>query len=353
VIEHAFGRSSPFSIGIEEEIFVVDPGTLQPVPAPASLFAGDRLKPELFASVVEVTTGVCESVEQAAGELRDLRADLRRRADAEGLAVAAAGTWPTAISEEQEITPDPGYLAFVEYAGSSARRQYCAGLHVHVGVASPEACMAALEAVLPWLPLVLAVSANSPYAAGRETGLASARAEILALLPRSAAPPVFASYVDWERFAERLVELGLADAVTRIWWDVRPHPRWGTLELRMPDQPTAVGDTVALAALFQALVASADGRRPDAADRGIYAQNRWAALRFGREAELVHPDTGRLARADELVDELVERLGPVAECLGTKDLLAPLGEVDRAAAQLELGRRRGLRAVCEQLVALT
>src|SRR5919202_1946747 len=145
--------------------------------------------------------------------------------------------------------------------------------------------MAALEAALPWLPLVLALSANSPYAAGRETGLASARAEILALLPRSGAPPAFGAYAEWERFAERLVELGLADAVTRIWWDVRPHPRWGTLELRMPDQPTAVGDTVALAALFQALVASADGRGPDAADRGIYAKNCWAAIRFGREAE--------------------------------------------------------------------
>jgi glutamate---cysteine ligase / carboxylate-amine ligase len=352
VIEHRFGQSSPFSVGVEEELFVVDPRTMHPVAAPQSLFEGEQLKRELFASVVEVTTGVCASVPDAADELRRLRANLRARAEAEGLAVAAGGTWPTAVSEEQEITPDPGYLRFVEYAGSSAKRQYCAGLHVHVGVAGPDECIAALERVLPWLPVLLAVSANSPYAAGRETGLASTRAEILALLPRSAAPPVFARYADWERFAERLVELGLADAITRIWWDVRPHPRWGTLELRMPDQPSGLEATVAFAALFQALVASGFGERPEAADRGVYAQNRWAALRFGRAAQLIHPENGRLDTVPDLLAELVERVAPAADELGSRGLVAPLATLDGAEAQLELGRRDGLRAVCERLVAL-
>ena len=211
--------------------------------------------------------------------------------------------------------------------------------------------MRTLEAVLPWLPAVLAVSANSPYVAGEETGLASTRAEILALLPRSAAPPVFGSYGEWEGFAEGLVELGLADEWTRIWWDVRPHPRFGTLEVRMPDQPTRVEVTVALAALLQALVANAKPGPP--ADRGLYAQNRWAALRFGRGARLVHPSERRIVEAHELVSELVATLRPATHRLGTTALLAPLEGLAQADEQLAFGRRAGIRALCERLVALT
>ena len=351
MIPHAFGRSGEWTVGIEEELFVVDAASLAPAPVPPDAVDGRRLKRELFAAVVELNTGICASVEQAAGELADLRTEAMRRVARAGLAIAASATWPIALAEEQEITPDDGYLRFVEYAGSSARRQFCSGIHVHVGVASPEACLAKLEAVLPWLPVVLAVSANSPYLDGRETGLASARAELLGLLPRSAAPPVFGSYAEWERFAERLVELGLADEWTRIWWDARPHPRFGTLELRIPDQATRLAATVALAALLQALVAAAEPGPP--ADRGLYAQNRWAALRFGRSAELVHPSGARVVAAPELLAELVERLRPVTDRLGTTSLLAPLDSLAQAADQLDLGRREGLRAVCERLLALT
>ena len=268
-----------------------------------------------------------------------------------GFAVAACATWPTARPEEQEITSDEGYLRFVEYAGPTARRQLCSGLHVHVGVASPEACMTALEAVLPWLPLVLALSANSPYVASEETGLASTRAEILSLLPRAGAPPVFESYEAWASFAETLVRLELADQITRIWWDVRPHPHFGTLELRMPDQPTRLEVTVAFAALLQALVAGAPPG--PAAHRGFYAQNRWAALRFGRDARLVHPDGGRLCTVEELFDELTARLAPTFDELGTAALVEPLRSLDQAGAQLELGRRDGLEALCRSLVDLT
>jgi carboxylate-amine ligase len=242
-------------------------------------------------------------------------------------------------------------LSFVEYAGPSARRQYVCGLHVHVGVASPEACMHALEGVLPWLPVVLALSANSPYLAGAETGMASARAETLALLPRSGAPPVFASYEKWEQFAERLLELGLADAYTRIWWDVRPHPRFGTLEVRMPDQPTRLDATIAIASLIQALVASAEAGGP--ADRGIYAQNRWAAARFGHAAELIHPEGRRLADVGELLRELRERLAPAADDLGGDTFLGRLEGLAQADDQLALGRAQGLRALCESLVSAT
>jgi glutamate---cysteine ligase / carboxylate-amine ligase len=343
VIPHAFGRSEPWSVGIEEELFVLDAGTLAPAPFPREELDGARLKAELFAAVVELNTGIAASVGEAVAELAELRAEAKRRAGRAGLVLAAAGTWPTAVSEEQPITEDQGYRRFFEHAGASARRQYCSGLHVHVGVASPEACIAALEAVLPWLPLLLAVSANSPYAAGRETGLVSTRAEILALLPRSGAPPIFASYADWEAFAERLLTLGLADDYTRIWWDVRPHPRYGTLEIRMPDQPTRLEGTAALAGLAHALVVSLE--RNGAADRGAYAENRWAAFRFGRDANLIHPDGNRLATVAELLDELAATLGP--------ELVDPVRSLDQAGAQLALGREEGLDALCRRLVELT
>jgi carboxylate-amine ligase len=351
VIEQRFGESAPWSLGVEEELFVLDAETLEPALWPPELFDGTRLKAELFATVVELTTGVCDTAEQAAGELEELRADARRRAVSSRLVVGAAGTWPTAVSEQQPITDDPGYRAFVERTGSPARRQYCSGLHLHIGVPSAEGCMAALESVLPWLPVLLAVSANSPYVAGRETGLASTRAEILALLPRAGAPPVFSSYAEWERYAERLVELGLADRWTRIWWDVRPHPDYGTLEIRMPDQPTRLEATVAFAALVQALVASAKKGR--CADRGLYAENRWTAARFGRDAELLHPDGSRLVSVPDLLAELLERVAPAARRLGSEGLLAPLENLAQADEQLAVGREEGLSALGKRLVALT
>jgi glutamate---cysteine ligase / carboxylate-amine ligase len=351
VIEHAFGQSPASSLGIEEELFVVDASTYEPAPFPADGFDGVHVKPELFTTVVELATRICLSPADAAHELASLRRRAQEVAGGVGLAVAGSGTWPLARSSEQPVTPDDGYRRFVDYAGPTARRQYCSGLHVHVGVESPERCFAALEAVLPWLPVLLAVSASSPYLDGRETGMASMRAELLGLLPRSGAPPVFGSYAAWERFAERLLALGIIDSYRRLWWDVRPHPLFGTLEVRIADQPTRVEATAAFAALVQALVTAA----PDgpAADRGLYAQNRWAASRFGRAAQLVHPDGSRLASAGDLLAELLELVRPTAERLGTMVLLAPLETLDQAEEQLAVGRSDGLEALCRRLVALT
>jgi carboxylate-amine ligase len=302
---------------------------------------------ELLASMVELATDVCAGPVEALAALRELRAAADEGAKGSGLGIAAAGTHPFSLPHAQDIAPDPRYREFVEYAGISARRQAVCGLHVHVGMPGPEECMRALEGVLPWLPLVLALSANSPFLAGEETGLASARAEVLALLPRAAAPPVFASYRDWEAFVERFVRLGLADGYTRFWWDIRPHPHFGTLEIRSPDQPTAVELTAAFAALLQALcVTVLDGEPPPPANRGDYAQNRWAALRFGPRAELIHPSGERLVSVQELTYELLALVEPAVRELGTVELLRTLDprtcEGDR---QLEVGRDRGLEAV--------
>jgi carboxylate-amine ligase len=167
----------------------------------------------------------------------------------------------------------------------------------------PEESYRTLETILPWMPLVLALSANSPYLAGRSTGLASNRAEILAQLPRSGAPPDFGSYAAWEAWIERFIETGLASDYTQFWWDVRPHPRFGTIEIRMPDQPTALEVSGALIRLVRDLCGWAlEHPAAGSADRGIYQQNRWAAGRFGPEAKLIHD--GRLLAVSELVEEL-------------------------------------------------
>src|SRR5580765_7742144 len=305
------------------------------------------LKMELLASMVELATDVCATPQEALDALWQLRAAADEGAQAAGLRIAAAGTHPFSLPQTQDIAPDPRYREFVEYAGITARRQAVCGLHVHVSMPGPEECMRALEGVLPWLPLVLALSANSPYLAGEETGLASARAEVLALLPRAAAPPVFGSYAEWEAFVERFVRIGLADGYTRFWWDIRPHPRFGTLEVRAPDQPTAVENTAAFAALLQALcVTVLEGPPPAPANRGDYAQNRWAALRFGPRAELIHPDGERLVGVEELTHELLALIEPAVRVLGSARALEVLDprtcEGDR---QLEVGREHGLQAV--------
>lgn len=352
MLAHRFGRSPAFSVGLEEELFVVDSETLAPAPVPAGVLDGKRFKAELFTTMLELNTGICGDVGEAVGELGELRREARRRLRAHGLDLAAVGTWPTAVPEEQPVTAKGPLRRFAEYAGPSARRQHCCGLHVHVGVGSPAECMGRLEAVLPWLPLVLSLSANSPYVAGAETGLASTRAELLGLLPRSGAPPAFESYHAFARFAESLVELGLADDLMRLWWDVRPHPRLGTLEVRMPDQPTRLAVTAALAALAQALVAWAE---PDArpADRGVYAQNRWAACRFGPTAGLVHPDGGHVCEPAALLADLLARVEPDARRLRCADLLTGVDGLDQAGEQLAAGRADGLGSLNGRLVELT
>jgi carboxylate-amine ligase len=362
VIEQHFGESAAWSLGVEEEVMILDAETLALTPGVEALvgWAEGRVLPgvvkmELLASMVELATDVCASAEDAFTALADLRRGAAEAAGAHGLVIAAAGTHAFSIPTAQQIAPDPRYLEFVEYAGISARRQAVCGLHVHVGMPGPEECMAALEGVLPWLPVVLALSANSPFLGGDETGLASSRAEVLAELPRAAAPPVFDTYGAWEAFVERFVRLGLADGYTRFWWDIRPHPRFGTLEIRAPDQPTAVELTAAFAALLQALCATVlAGSPPAAAQRGDYAQNRWAALRFGPRAELIHPDGERLLPASEIAAELLELVAPAARKLGSERLLEAIDptrcEGDR---QLEVARAASLEAVCADVAERT
>ena len=331
---------------------LVDAETFELVPASAEVIeeAGQveygQIKNELFASVVELATDPCETVDDAGEALRGLRTAADAAARRLGLRLAAAGTHAQAIPDRQEIADDPRYREFVHYAGVSAKRQGVNGLHVHVEMPSAEACFAALEGVLPWLPVVLALSTNSPYLAGQKTGLASNRAEILAQLPRSGAPPAFGSYEGWERFVERFVAAA---------WRTATRASGGPREVRMPDQPTALERTVGFTGLLQALCAHfAEAGDGDPADRGVYQQNRWAALRHGANAELLHPVEDRTAPVAETAGELLEVLSAKLEELGTAEPVARLTEGDpEGRRQLEIGRAQGLDGVTADVIERT
>ncbi len=280
---------------------ILDAQTYEPAAA-SHLLVGDvdagTLKTELHASVVELTTPVCRDADEAMDALRELRREAGRRAAEHGLVVAAAGAHPTAPLESLPVVQEERYLSMLRDIGYAARRQGVNGLHVHLGMESDEATWERLESVLGWLPAVLALSCNSPFLDGVETGMLSNRAAILAELPRGGAPPSFDSFADWQAWVDRLVSLGVVADYTRLWWDARPHPRLATLEVRICDQPTSLARTELLVRSIVSLVESAPSR---ATSRGDYLQNRWAAARFGIEAQLIHPDGSRLAGVGELL----------------------------------------------------
>jgi len=331
VIERHFGESPPLSLGVEEELMILDAATLQPVGAVDVLLRGvdglalpGSLKTEMHASIVELNTPICRDVAEAVASLRELRAAAGEVARANGLVVAAAGSHPVAALESLPVVQEERYLSMIRGIGYAARRQGVNGLHVHVGVASAEDCWERLEAVLPWLPVVLALSANSPFVEGVDTGMQSVRAGVLAELPRAGAPPAFGSYDRWEEWVERLVAFGVIEDATRIWWDVRPHPRFGTLEIRIADQPTALARTELIVRALRDLVANAPAAE---AARGDYAQNRWAAARFGLDAELVHPEGNRTATARVLARELLGAEPPEPEAVAQRAAADPLADL--------------------------
>jgi len=285
-----FGQSAPWSIGVEEELFLVDAETLEPaslasvvVPDP-----GPRIKHELFASVVEITTPVCADAGEVFDELRRLRADVSARAAEHGAAILAAGTHPTAVGATQPINEEPPYPEIAEQVGPALARQFVCGLHVHIAVPNENTCLRALEGVLPWLPDLLALSANSPFVDGADSGLRSARADALAALPNGGAPPVFRTWSDWEACTAGL-------DYRRLHWDVRPHPDYGTLEVRIADQQTDVRRSAALAGLIQQRVVWAANADLRPYDRDLYAKRRARAAAVSSTSSLLglHPEAER------------------------------------------------------------
>jgi carboxylate-amine ligase len=323
-VQASFGRR--LTIGVEEELMLLDPETLGLAPGVERLLGPPGLKTELFSCLVETNTPVCASVEEAHGELVRLRREVVEAAGSHGLAVAAAGAHPFSPAEDQEIVAEPRYLKMLEELGPKLRRQLVCGLHVHVGMESFDDCLRTLAAIVPWLPAVLALSLNSPYMRGVETGALSSRAARLGELPRGSQPPSFASPEAWKAYIE-----ATGEDYTRSWWDARPHPRLGTLEFRIADQPTDVGRSAALAALVQALCVAAPPAAPPRPE--TYLSQR-AAAALGDA-----PASGVLA--------LVE---PAARELRTWELVRTLSGPVEAERQLEVGRRDGVEAVAADLV---
>ncbi len=270
-----FGAAPPWSLGIEEELMLVDAETFEPARDGFSRVFGEateRIKPELFESFVEITTTVVETPEEAESELRALRGEVAERAAAHGLALLATGSHPTARGRVP-IVPVERYRRLKAKLGAGLYRQRVCGLHVHVAVPDPATCLRAYEGVVPRLPSLLAASANSPFWEGAESGRRSIRSEILLEMPTGGTPPVLRSWNDWQTATR-------GDS-TRRHWDAWPRPEYGTLEVRVLDQPTALRRTAELAAEVQQLVREAAASDGEPFDRVEYAAKRDAAGREG------------------------------------------------------------------------
>ena len=270
-----FGAAPPWSLGVEEELMLVDGETLEPAHDGFSRVFGEateRIKPELFESFVEITTAVVETAEEAEAQLRALREEVAERAGAHGLAVLATGSHPTARGRVP-LVPVERYLRLKAKLGPQLYRQQVCGLHIHVSVPDPDTCLRAFEGVVPRLPDLLAASANSPFWDGEESGRRSIRSQILLEMPTGGTPPVLRGWDDWEAATR-------GDSKRRH-WDAWPRPEYGTLEVRVLDQPTSLRLTAELAAEVQRLVREAAEFAGPPHDREEYAAQRDAAGRDG------------------------------------------------------------------------
>jgi len=325
----AFGRSAPFTIGIEEEYQLLSAESHELVPRfdeIAEEAADERVRQELMTSVLEAATGIHERVAEAVGEVREIRSRLRDAAARRGALIASAGTHPFSRWEHQEITDTPRYQGVVEELRWVAEQVAIFGLHVHVAVPSADAAAEITTALRTHVPELLALSANSPYWQGHATGLASTRCKVFETMPRSGLPPRLDSYAEFDELVTRGTGAGFFSDYTYLWWDVRPHPNLGTVELRAFDAQTRVESVAAIAALAQCLVATFAEARPEPQPRTFIDENKWRAARYGLDADLVDlaHDTERPAR--EAVRELLAAAEPAARRLGCSGELA---EVER------------------------
>jgi glutamate---cysteine ligase / carboxylate-amine ligase len=328
-MEHRFGRSKPFTIGIEEEYQLISAESHELVPRfdeIAEEAADERVRQELMTSVLEAATGVHETVASAVDEVREIR---RRLADAAGrrnALIASAGTHPFSRWEHQEITDTPRYQGVVEELRWVAEQVAIFGLHVHVAVPSPDTAAAVTTALRTYVPELLALSASSPYWQGHATGLCSTRSKVFETMPRSGLPPRLDSFAAFEKLVRRGVEAGFFEDYTYLWWDVRPHPNLGTVEVRAFDAQTRIESVAAIVALTRCLVAAFTEHAPAPQPRLFIDENKWRAARYGLDADLVDParDTERPAR--EAIRELLSWSEASAGKLGCADELA---EVER------------------------
>ena len=336
MLDHRFGDGPPLTVGVEEEYMLVDGSTFDLVSGVEPLLElaaegpfAEQLKPELMQCVLESGTVVCKTVDEAEADLRAIRAYAAGLAREHGMRLGAAATHPFSLYEHQKITARDRYRMLVEMLQYVARRELVFGMHVHVAVPTPEKALEVMEGVLIELPVLLALSTNSPFWRGEATGLHSTRAMIFAAFPRSGISPRFESYRDYADGVGFMEATGAIGDYTHLWWDVRPHPRFGTVELRVMDVQTRVEDSVALAAYVQCLVKLTldqidAGNPPVAYNRMLLAENKWLAARYGLDAPLMDLAAGKRIKvpARTLARRRIRELRPIARELRCANHLA-------------------------------
>jgi carboxylate-amine ligase len=332
VLDHKFGASDPYTLGVEEEYMLLDPTSfdlVQHIETVLDAIRGDELahllNSELMQSVLEIATPVCRTAADVMHELATLRGYVRDVARDQGLRVGSAGTHPFSLFERQRITAKDRYHALIDQLQYVARRELIFGMHIHVAVDDPDKAIQVVNGLLPHLASLLALSASSPFWRGEPTGLASSRQIVFSAFPRSGPPPRFRDYADYASVVGQLERTGCIADYTHIWWDIRPHPKWGTIEVRICDAVTRIEDAVAIAAYCQALVKQLS-ERYDAGEeipthhRILTSENKWLAARYGLEAPVMDLATGRRIRVplSKLLRRTLRELEPHARELGSE-----------------------------------
>jgi len=354
VLEHKFGASDPYTLGDEEEYMLLDPESfdlVQHIEMVLDAIQGDelasRINAELMQSVLEIATPVCQTAGDVMRELQTLRAYVRDVARDQGLRVGSAGTHPFSLFERQRITAKDRYHALIDQLQYVARRELIFGMHIHVAVDDPDKAIQIVNGLLPHLAPLLALSASSPFWRGEPTGLASSRQIVFSAFPRSGPPPRFRDYEDYALVVGQLERTGCIADYTHIWWDIRPHPKWGTIEVRICDAVTRLEDAVAIAAYCQALVKQLS-ERYDAGDeipsyhRILTSENKWLAARYGLDAPVMDLATGSRIRSPiaKLVRRTLRDLEPHARELGSEreleGIAALIGRGNSAERQLRV-----------------
>jgi carboxylate-amine ligase len=352
----SFTENQMPTIGVEVEMQLINPRTLHLTSGitdlqrltPGALV--ESVKTELMQSYVEVNTGVCADAAHVRRDLGEKMRALCHSAHEANLMVGWAGTHPISRWDTQEVTDDDRYRRIIDQLQYVARRLVTFGVHVHVGMPDGEASIAVMNDIAQYLPHMLALSANSPFWYGRPSGLESTRIKALEALPRGGLPPDLSGWTEFCSLFDALKAAGAIESIKELWWFVRPHPDFGTLEVRIFDTPLTFDEVISMAALTQALVVRAerdrkDGKRRTRLHPTLVAQNLWWATRHGLDAEFVDDASGHRVPARTAIARLVDDLAPIAEELGSIDdlarILGTLGRGTGASLQLEVYERTG------------
>ena len=331
-----FNQSPKPTLGVEAELYTVSKDTYNLCPgAPVILdtFSDDiHVKEELLECIVEVNTGICNDVTEVRLDLENKIGEVQKVADENDMALVSIGTHPFARCKDQAITQSNRYLDFLEKMQWPVRRLIIAGLHVHIGVESGEKAIAITNGMKRYIPILIGLSANSPFFDNELTGLASTRTKIFEGLPTAGLPPLLKNYSEFQKFMRTLQRANSIHSIREVWWDIRPHPGFGTVEIRVCDSVPTVEEMVNLTSLIQCLVVGFsahydDGSQLSIQDPWVTFENKWRATRYGSDAEIIIDESGNLKPLKDVTVETIGKLIPVAKGLGCRAELEHLGDV--------------------------